>query len=306
MEEISTCPLCRSKESSLLFKGTDLLYRTTNNKFSIRQCRTCGLARLDPRPTEKERARYYPDQYGTFHTSVGRPIAKNLLFSLYKKLRVVSAREVTHESHSSDESRQVFLDFGCGNGALLEKLRTQHPRWDLYGIDIDDRACEVTSKKGFTVFCGDISQAPYKDNMFDAINASQVLEHTREPLHVLQTLARMLKIGGTLTVDVPNLGSLSAKLFRSRWYNLDIPRHLFHFTPHTLSLLVQKSGLAVVSIKTRTDSKTLLASLNFFMKGGLATKINPVSLNVLRPAAWFLNKINRADYIYLQATKPQL
>lgn len=301
MESVK-CILCKKDASHCLFHGTDLLYKTTPLEFRVTRCTGCQLVYLNPQPTKDELSSYYPNQYGTFAKSSSRPIAKNALFDIYKKMRKSPTSSVSKKL-ATDFSQKKFLDFGCGNGGRLETLRILHPNWDFYGIDIDPRACRAASMNDFNISCGDILDAKYPSEYFDEINSSQVLEHVKDPLLVLRELRRILKPNGHLAIDVPNFGSIPAQLFKARWYNLDVPRHLFQFTPATLTSIFDEAGFRILSIRTRTDAKILLASLDFFFKGHLSKEINPLALNLLRPISWALNKFDRADFIYVEAVK---
>ena len=49
-------------------------------------------------------------------------------------------------------------------------------------------------------------------------------------------------------ISVPNGDSLQAHLGGERWFHLDLPRHLFQFTPRSLAALIERAGLRVVRI----------------------------------------------------------
>jgi hypothetical protein len=53
-------------------------------------------------------------------------------------------------------------------------------------------------------------------------------------------------------VVVPNFASLASAWFGAAWYGLDLPRHLTHFTPATLSRFLEKAGLEVESVRQRS------------------------------------------------------
>ena len=49
-------------------------------------------------------------------------------------------------------------------------------------------------------------------------------------------------------VSVPNNDSLQARLGGEDWLHLDIPRHIYHFAPGSLTRLVEQAGLRVERI----------------------------------------------------------
>jgi len=99
-----------------------------------------------------------------------------------------------------------ILDAGCGNGALLscikDNVKTPHT---LYGFDFSQGNVDNTHK----IFTDNITQQTlpntnYKDETFDIITMSEVLEHLFEPLESLQEIKRILKNKGTLLLSIPN------------------------------------------------------------------------------------------------------
>jgi SAM-dependent methyltransferase len=72
-----------------------------------------------------------------------------------------------------------------------------------------------------------------------------VLEHLHQPVAALQKLGRWLAPGGWLVLSVPNAGSIWPRVFGSRWYDWSLPTHLYHFTPTTLGILLERTGWRV-------------------------------------------------------------
>ena len=130
----------------------------------------------------------------------------------------------------------ALLDIGCNSGGFLRTLAG--PAWELYGIEVsptEAQKAEVSS--GAKVFVGDILDAPFSASTFDVITGFHVLEHVYQPKQVVGKLWKWLKPGGILYLQVPNIDALEARIFRSYWYGLELPRHLYHFSPASLSRL---------------------------------------------------------------------
>jgi hypothetical protein len=62
-----------------------------------------------------------------------------------------------------------------------------------------------------------------------------------------------LKPGGIFYVLVPNVNSAEARVFGSYWHGLELPRHLFHYSPSSLKYLAESVGLREVSLETRRN-----------------------------------------------------
>ena len=57
------CPGCGETGTRTLFSAGDRLFHTTDKSFLVVECKTCRLIRLEPRPSPKELADYYPREY---------------------------------------------------------------------------------------------------------------------------------------------------------------------------------------------------------------------------------------------------
>jgi SAM-dependent methyltransferase len=104
----------------------------------------------------------------------------------------------------------------------------------------------ATDRYGVEVV-GDAVSAPV-EGPFDVITMWHVLEHLPDPMAALERSHELLAPGGRLIVSVPNNDSWQARLGGDDWLHLDIPRHLFHFTPGSLSGLVERTGMRVERI----------------------------------------------------------
>jgi SAM-dependent methyltransferase len=147
----------------------------------------------------------------------------------------------------------AILDLGCSSGAFLASLRSQS--WELYGIEVSaDCARRAEAASGAKVFVGDILEAPFPRESFDVITCFDVLEHLYEPRRVMAKVTEWLKPGGVFCVFVPNIDSAEGRVFGSYWCGLELPRHLFHYSPAALRYLMKSVGLQEVSLVTRRNA----------------------------------------------------
>lgn len=132
------------------------------------------------------------------------------------------------------------LDVGCGRAVLLQAMAARGAEChglEREGFDIGGVSDTVT------VHLGRVDSLPFGSGSFDLIILWHVLEHLEQPGEVLVQLARLLSPGGLMVVAVPNIDSLQARLFGADWFHLDLPRHLWHFSPQTLARLWLEAGL---------------------------------------------------------------
>jgi SAM-dependent methyltransferase len=146
----------------------------------------------------------------------------------------------------------TLLDLGCSSGAFLESLKGES--WGLYGIEMSaEGANKAGARSGARVFVGDIPDAPFAPESFDVITCFDVLEHVYEPRRVMAKGGEWLKPGGIFYVLVPNIDSAEARIFGTYWHGLELPRHLFHYSPASLRNLAKTAGLIEVSLLTQRN-----------------------------------------------------
>ncbi len=175
-----------------------------------------------------------------------------------------------------------MLDIGCGSGKFLNEMRTLTD-CEIHGVDLSELAVE-SARRNFEIdiFHGEIGQIPIRNSYFDVITAWEYLEHVHKPTEVLRKIYDLLKPHGDFVISCPNFDGVNARIFGSKWYNLDCPRHLHLYTPKTITRLLQESGFTVTSITYNSSSKSLLGSLQYWL---YADNVNPRYRNRIRKSS---------------------
>src|SRR5260221_105975 len=117
------------------------------------------------------------------------------------------------------------------------------PGWQVRGLDVSASAvAEVQPQRRLPALVGSLPHHELRRATFDVITMWHSLEHVHAPLEVLREAHRLLAPGGRLVVAVPNIDSLPFRWFGNAWYGLDLPRHLTHFAPRTLQMMLERAG----------------------------------------------------------------
>jgi SAM-dependent methyltransferase len=117
-------------------------------------------------------------------------------------------------------------------------------------MDASEHAVNVAREQyGLDVQQGAIGSGAWDGCYFDFVTMFHVLEHVPEPRKALQFACGRLKPDGSLIIQVPNVGSLQARLFASRWYGLDVPRHVINYSPDALRRILAQAELQVSAVK---------------------------------------------------------
>ena len=148
----------------------------------------------------------------------------------------------------------ALLDLGCSSGSFLEFMGSES--WKLYGVEMSAESARTAEERSKAqVFVGDILDAPFPRESFDVITCFDVLEHLYEPRRVMARVGEWLKPGGIFYVLVPNVNSAEARVFGSYWHGLELPRHLFHYTPASLKFLAESAGLRECVARNTAESR---------------------------------------------------
>lgn len=127
----------------------------------------------------------------------------------------------------------LILDVGCGLGRLLSKLK----EYDRYGMDISKAYLSHAMKVGGEFCMARVEDMPYKNNFFDTVVCTDVLEHVLDLNLAISQIFRVIKPGGHLIIRVPYRENLESYLHPEYPYEM---AHLRNFDEHNLRLLFEK------------------------------------------------------------------
>lgn len=203
------------------------------------QCQECSLVYMNPRLTEAAIARFYDTVYAVAGAS-----------ELFESERTTVVNHYLDSlAHLLDTDRPHLLDIGCGAGQLLKAA--QQRGWTVSGAELSGFAADHASQVlGQAVFHGDFRDMPLPPGSLDAITFIHVIEHLRAPVDFLRDSATLLKPGGVLLFDVPNVTAWEYKLARltgQLWRGFII-EHLYYFTPAFIQRIVPELGLELVNM----------------------------------------------------------
>jgi SAM-dependent methyltransferase len=224
-----------STEAEAVFDATD---PATGAAFSIVRCRRCDLARTSPAPSEEALDGYYPKGY---HSTTRRYRGgMDRVLSMVHRSRIRTLERLIGGAGS-------VLDIGCGPGVLINQMRSRG--WKVRGTERSHSAAQQARDVfHLDVSAVDVDALVAEGATYDAVVLWHVAEHLHKPAETVRAIARLLRPGGVLLIAVPNFGSPEARIGRAGWFHLDVPRHLVHFTPSTLTAILEAAGFRPVKV----------------------------------------------------------
>jgi SAM-dependent methyltransferase len=192
-------------------------------------CQKCELVYVNPRPSEEILISGYSDAQDPLFAAQNDSRIK----TFYKTLQPILPR-----LNMSGQGKKV-LDVGCAGGAFLVAAR-QHG-FDAYGVE-PSRWMAAYGRKTYDVNIQDGILVPgmFPEQSFDMITLWDVLEHLSNPNATLGLIRSLLKPGGVLLVNYPDIGSWAARLLGERWpFWLSV--HLLYYTRKTVATQLKRA-----------------------------------------------------------------
>lgn len=142
--------------------------------------------------------------------------------------------------HIPQQARRI-IEIGCGEGKLLERIRSKFPGKEIMGFDGSRRAAELGAAKGLDIrqklLLGD-EPLPESD-VFILIN---VIEHIEDIPALLAQLRSSLRAGGRIIFCLPvqDYGG----------YDIFFAEHVWHFTANHVGYVLSNNRLKVLHSET--------------------------------------------------------
>lgn len=261
------CVICGSDSREILYKINDI-------NFYVVKCRICNLFYTFPQPDTKS---FYPDNYYSYSHYPAKKFLSVEQLGFLSKVKISIKKQILNECYGyfKNGNRRILfsipkfilnymkyyfvifppfikegklLDVGCGSGEYLFVI--QQLGWDVYGIELSEKAASYARDKGLKVITGAIIEnGHYPSEYFDIVRFNHALEHFPDPVSTLKESHRILKNNGLLLITAPNVNSIERDIWGKYCWQLQMPEHLFHFSENSLKKLLDKTGFRVKKIE---------------------------------------------------------
>jgi len=227
---MKSCPICTA---------TDLICRPErlrdSDRIGVLECRMCSHVFLD------NFSHVTTGYYESGAILLNKPFASN---PDERRRHYRHENELRTKRIAQMVTNKRVLDFGCGNGQLLEMVApltksiegvepTQTFRLDLAGRGFDIKS-DVSECRG-----------PY-----DVIYSFHVFEHVPEPVEMLSRLNRLLTPNGTIFLELPNVNDALVSLYaqpEAQRFHFFL-NHLHYFSRNSLMTAIRRAGLVVEAV----------------------------------------------------------
>jgi 2-polyprenyl-3-methyl-5-hydroxy-6-metoxy-1,4-benzoquinol methylase len=270
----SHCPVCNNEILQSVFTVKD--YTVSQQDFMVMECPQCTLRFTQNVPDTVAIVDYYKADTYISHTNT----SKGLIHSIYKRVRKKTLRQKRKLIEAITEMKQGnLLDIGAGTGAFVKEMK--NAGWGVTGLEPDKDARAVALSDFSTPLLPIEELLHLEKGFFNAITLWHVLEHVHDLNGYLDTLKNLLKPNGKLIIAVPNYTAKDAAIYQQHWAAYDVPRHLYHFSPKAMQLLVEKHNMKIVTHYPMWYDSFYVSLLSSKYRNG---KFNPITavINGLR------------------------
>ena len=240
MNKINSCPICgHAKSSSVSYYS----------EYFLVKCNSCKFVYSEQKPTQQELDEVYNNyDYSTEDSSLtSASMKKHIDICKY----IMSLGKISS-----------VLDVGCGKGAWLNIFKEFG--CDTFGTEYNDDLKTFASSVGHIMLDGGLFPIVRKDQKFDLIIFTEVIEHIQNPNEVLSHFNNILSNEGLIFITTPNFSAIERHFLRGKWKNVMYPEHLSYYTPATLNSVLNKNGFSKISLYSENIGVfVILESLGF-------------------------------------------
>lgn len=238
------CTICQSDNIKPLFVAENIHGRTrlSDDTFTIAECQNCNITFTDIAIDEKFYDTYYNCDY---YESRPLPFLLHCIVRILSRISFAQKLRLIGRFKSRGSS---LLEIGSGKGGFLSRLPSYFKK---SAVEINEKGYRYLQNRypDIIVYTSKIEkeQTAIPASSFDCIVMWHAFEHIDNPGLFLQRIYELLKPDGAFIIEIPNRNSFGFRFTKKRWFHLDAPRHLFHYSYRSLFALLQKHKLRIVS-----------------------------------------------------------
>ena len=281
-ENLIKCPVCYSKDFVFLYSKKDSKLEIEDRRL---RCRSCSAIFIQNRLSPDFIIRKFYVKRNPIGPTEKYLRKKNHLKKIAERLEKFLP-----------EGASVF-DIGCGGGAFLRFMLDKG--YKVSGLEVGEAAKEEAERVlGIkdVVRVGDFLETDFKDEIFDAVVLTDVIEHFHNPRVYLEKISSILKPGDLIIIRTPNSDSLMHRLLKSRWM-LASPRHVVLYNRESTSFLLMKNSFCIIDF---CNEKGIQGKFIPPFSYGITRVLKGFLINSLH---WFFGAIGQGESITIFARK---
>lgn len=281
MADVVECPVCGSE---------DRRFFGVSNSRSMVKCAVCGLLMVHPLPSQVEIRKLFENEYIEDDDRVAIDFTSIRMESLRREASAIKRL-------SPDGGR--LLDVGTASGAFLTCFNGDS-KWQVEGVEPSKFGARAAARiTGRPVHVGFLREQNFPAESLDVVTSLDAFYFHLEPRADIAEMARILKPGGLLAIEIPGLryrllknSGMLCRMIYGVPFRLNAGVHLFYYSRQTLGALVCQFGFeefAALPEQSPLYGSWLARGANwlYFWASGLLYRVTLGHLN-LAPKEFFV------------------
>jgi len=246
VSEFVDCPLCGSKKFHKFW---------VKDGFTYVRCQDCQFVYLNPRLNESATLGFYNGAWTNLYN-------QRKFFQSNDLNQKINYRNLMEISRISNK-RKRLLEIGCATGYFLQAARDEFG-FDVFGVELNEETSQFArEKRGLDVRTTTLEEVGFPESFFDVVYMRDVFKHIQKPREMLQEIHRILRKGGLIVIEVPNVNGLIYKFVGERHVCIFGLAHFNFFSDKTLKYILLKTGFETIQIKMNSLDFTLPSLINY-------------------------------------------
>lgn len=233
-EELNACPLCKSPEQPVI-----ALKDRHGEANPITCCPSCGLVYVWRRFDPKSLAAFYAEYYRYVFDDENPEATIDQRFAL-ARASYAGRIDRAIKFLNLNPKRDVIVEIGCGGGWNLAPYADRGFR--VMGFDYDENYLSIGRARGLELYNLNNTTLEEKVSGVSLIIATEVLEHSPDPIAFLKRLHPLLNANGHLYLTVPSLWEIPFGYGEGDPLEEFQIAHLFLFDPKTFAATLGQAG----------------------------------------------------------------
>lgn len=288
---VEVCPACLTTVLLPHLHVTD--FRASKESFELYRCQNCGLVITQNHPAEIEITRYYETEDYISHSENGTSVMDRVYYFIRNWMARRKRKLIQRyaKGHS-------LIDIGAGTGFFIAHMQSHE--WDVKGIEPNAQARQVAFQSHRILLSEPAALFETPSQSADVITMWHVLEHVHALDKYLDRIRKILRDNGVLFIALPNYKSLDANFYGPDWGAWDVPRHLWHFSPNSVKVMLARAGFEFVHQYAMPFDAFYVALLSEkYRGGGFVRLIRGMTIGLFSYLRALFNSEKASSVIYI-------
>lgn len=233
------------------------------------RCEDCALMFRYPTMSEAEMwGRYEQGEPENWQAPMGTRMDWRLILARLEQLRPFSR----------------VLDFGCYDGAFLQRIGALYPGVELLGVEANSAAAARARDAGIEMAGDDFATLSALPQKVDVVLALDVIEHAVSPLRALSCMSDMLAPGGYVFVATGTTDAWTWRWCGSRYWYCHLAEHVGFISEQWAQRVAPQLGLEFMGMTrySHLDGATTLQQKLYETVANLCYRASPGLFSALR------------------------